>query len=61
MGLGEDEATGSAALLQAQRHGRELTIRQGRGSVLRARPAAAAGWSEVGGRVADDRERIVEL
>lgn len=61
LGMGEDEATGSAALLQAQRHGRELIIRQGRGSVLHARPAAQPGWSEVGGRVVDDRERIVEL
>jgi predicted PhzF superfamily epimerase YddE/YHI9 len=61
LGMGEDEATGSAAMLQAQRHGRELTIRQGRGSVIHARPAARAGWSEIGGRVADDRERIVEL
>jgi len=61
LGMGEDEATGSAALLQAQRHGRELTIRQGRGSVLHARPAARPGWSEVGGRVVDRRERRVGL
>lgn len=61
LGMGEDEATGSAALLQAQRHGRELVIRQGRGSVLHARPAAQAGWAEVGGRVVDDRERIIDL
>jgi predicted PhzF superfamily epimerase YddE/YHI9 len=61
MGLGEDEATGSAAMLQAQRHGRALTIRQGRGSVLHVRPAQAAGWSEVGGRVVWDPDRIIEL
>ncbi len=61
MGLREDEATGSAAMLQARRHGRELTIRQGRGSVIRVRPAAREGWSEVGGRVAGEPERIVEL
>ncbi len=61
LGMGEDEATGSAALLQAQRHGRELTIRQGRGSVLHARPAPQPGWSEVGGRVVDEQERVVEL
>ncbi|MBR7837495.1 PhzF family phenazine biosynthesis protein [Actinospica durhamensis] len=61
MGMGEDEATGSAAMLQARAHGRELTIRQGRGSVIRVRPAAREGWSEVGGRVVGEPERIVEL
>lgn len=61
LGMGEDEATGSAAMLQAQHHGRELTIRQGRGSVIQARPAARAGWSEIGGRVAYDPDRSVEL
>lgn len=61
MGIPEDEATGSAAMLQAQRHGRPLTIRQGRGSVIAARPAAEPGWSEVGGRVVAEPARIVEL
>lgn len=61
MGIAEDEATGSAAMLQAQRHGRDLTIRQGRGSLLHARPAAAPGWSEVGGRVVAEPARVVEL
>jgi predicted PhzF superfamily epimerase YddE/YHI9 len=61
MGIPEDEATGSAALLQAQRQGRELTIRQGRGSVIHARPAREPGWSEVGGRVAAEPARVVEL
>lgn len=61
MGIPEDEATGSAAMLQAQRLGREVTIRQGRGSLLFARPALAAGWSEVGGRVVAEPSRVVEL
>ena len=61
MGIPEDEATGSAALLQAQRHGRALTIRQGRGSIIEARPAREPGWSEVGGRVAAEPPRVVEF
>lgn len=61
MGIPEDEATGAAAIRQAQRQGRELTIRQGRGSVLYARPAARAGWSEVGGRVVTEPARTIEL
>ena len=61
LGVPEDEATGAAALRQAQRLGRELTIRQGRGSVLHARPASRPGWSEVGGRVVAEPERVVEL
>lgn len=61
MGVAEDEATGSAALRQAQLQGREVTIRQGRGSVLRARPAREAGWAEVGGRVVAEPTRIIEL
>ena len=61
LGIPEDEATGSAALRQAQRLGRELTIHQGRGSVLHARPAREAGWSEVGGRVVVEPTRVIEL
>jgi predicted PhzF superfamily epimerase YddE/YHI9 len=61
LGIPEDEATGSAALLQAQARSRGLTIRQGRGSVLRTRPAREAGWSEVGGRVVAEPTRIVEI
>ncbi|MBR7831365.1 PhzF family phenazine biosynthesis protein [Actinospica sp. MGRD01-02] len=61
MGIPEDEATGAAAIHQAQRLSRPVTIRQGRGSVIHARPAAAAGWSEVGGRVVAEPARLVEL
>lgn len=61
IGIPEDEATGAAAIRQAQLRGRELTIRQGRGSVLYARPAQRAGWSEVGGRVVAEPARVIEL
>ena len=49
-GIAEDEATGSAALRLAAAVGRPIEIRQGRGSVLYARPLAP-GLAEVGGRV----------
>jgi predicted PhzF superfamily epimerase YddE/YHI9 len=55
-GVGEDEATGSAAIMLAAAIGRELLIRQGEGSLLRARPLGG-GWAEVGGRVALDEVR----
>ena len=49
-GIGEDEATGAAAVMMGGRLGRALEIRQGIGSVLVVRPAPG-GWVEVGGRV----------
>jgi predicted PhzF superfamily epimerase YddE/YHI9 len=52
-GIAEDEATGAAAMLLVARLGREIEIRQGRGSVIYARPADD-GLVEVGGRVALD-------
>ena len=55
-GVPEDEATGSAALLLGSRLGRPLEIRQGKGSVIHARPGAD-GTIEVGGRVADRGEQ----
>lgn len=58
LGIVEDEATGSAALVLASRLGRAVTIRQGRGSVIQARPAAE-GAADVGGRVA--REPSITL
>jgi len=58
-GIAEDEATGSGALRLAALLGRPLTIAQGRGSLVYARPAAAAGFAEIGGRVAGDGERRV--
>lgn len=50
-GIAEDEATGSAALRLAAALDRPLTIRQGAGSELRARPGPD-GTTEVGGLVA---------
>jgi predicted PhzF superfamily epimerase YddE/YHI9 len=56
-GVGEDEATGSAAIMLAAATGRQrLTIRQGRGSLLYA-AALGDGWAEVGGRVTLDEIR----
>ena len=55
-GVGEDEATGSAALMLAAELNRELTIHQGEGSLLRARPLGD-GRAEVGGHVVLDELR----
>jgi predicted PhzF superfamily epimerase YddE/YHI9 len=55
-GIPEDEATGSAAMRLVAQLGRELEIRQGRGSVLYARPLDG-GLAEVGGRVVLDEVR----
>jgi predicted PhzF superfamily epimerase YddE/YHI9 len=55
-GVGEDEATGSAAIMLAAALERPLTIRQGRGSLLDARPLGE-GRAEVGGRVVLDEVR----
>jgi predicted PhzF superfamily epimerase YddE/YHI9 len=59
-GIPEDEATGSAALGLAVQLGRELTIHQGRGSVLLAR-GLGGGRGEVGGRVVLEAERDYPL
>ncbi len=59
-GIPEDEATGSAALGLAVRLNRAVTIHQGRGSVLTARPLGD-GRGEVGGAVALDEERDYPL
>jgi predicted PhzF superfamily epimerase YddE/YHI9 len=49
-GIPEDEATGSAALALAAELGRAVTVRQGGGSVIIARPLDD-GLVEIGGRV----------
>jgi predicted PhzF superfamily epimerase YddE/YHI9 len=59
-GVGEYEATGSAAIMLAASLGRPLTISQGRGSLLHAAPLGE-GWAEVGGRVALDEVRELAL
>ncbi len=50
MGIAEDEATGAAALGMGALLGRPLTLRQGTGSRIEARPGPD-GTVEVGGRV----------
>ena len=55
-GVGEDEATGSAAIMLAAALGRPLTIHQGEGSRLYAVPLGE-GRAEVGGRVVLDEVR----
>lgn len=52
-GIAEDEATGSAALRLCAELDREIEFRQGRGSVIRARPLGG-GRVEIGGRVVED-------
>jgi predicted PhzF superfamily epimerase YddE/YHI9 len=52
----EDEATGSAALALCVSLDRSIDVRQGRGSVIRARPLGD-GRAEIGGRVVLDERR----
>jgi predicted PhzF superfamily epimerase YddE/YHI9 len=59
-GIDEDEATGSAALRLTAKLGREIEIRQGKGSVLYARPISD-DRAEVGGRVVLDEVRAYSL
>jgi predicted PhzF superfamily epimerase YddE/YHI9 len=49
VGVDEDEATGAAAVRLVTQLGRPIEIRQGRGSVIAARPGPG-GTAEVGGR-----------
>lgn len=59
-GVPEDEATGSAALALSVLLDRPITVHQGHGSVLVARPLGE-GRGEVGGRVALDETRVYRL
>lgn len=59
-GVGEDEATGSAAIMLAAQLERPLTIHQGEGSRLSAAPLGE-GRAEVGGRVVLDEVRGYEV
>lgn len=52
VGVAEDEATGSAALPLSAELGRAIEVRQGRGSVIHARPIGD-GMVEIGGRVVE--------
>ena len=53
VGVAEDEATGSAALPLCASLDRPIEVRQGRGSVIWARPLAD-GMVEIGGRVVEE-------
>ena len=57
LGVVEDEATGSAALRLGAQLGHPIEIRQGKGSLIYARPADPEGFIEIGGRVALDEVR----
>jgi predicted PhzF superfamily epimerase YddE/YHI9 len=59
-GIAEDEATGSAALALSAQLGREITVNQGRGSLMVARPLEGSR-AEVGGAVALDEVREFAL
>jgi predicted PhzF superfamily epimerase YddE/YHI9 len=53
LGVAEDEATGSAAVRMTDYLSRDLTITQGKGSVIRT-TWSPEGWVQVAGRVVDD-------
>ena len=53
LGVAEDEATGSAAVRMTDYLSRDLTITQGRGSVIQT-TWSPEGWVRVAGRVVDD-------
>lgn len=58
LGVAEDPATGSAAIALCAALGRALTIEQGPGCLIYARPLDD-GSVELGGRVADDGRRAL--
>jgi predicted PhzF superfamily epimerase YddE/YHI9 len=53
LGVTEDEATGSAAIRMTEYLSRDLTITQGKGSVIQT-TWSPHGWVRVAGRVVDD-------
>jgi predicted PhzF superfamily epimerase YddE/YHI9 len=59
-GIFEDEATGAAAVRLGARLGRPIEIRQGRGSIIHARPLGD-GLIEISGRVVADEVRDYEV
>ncbi|UGU31962.1 PhzF family phenazine biosynthesis protein [Mycolicibacterium smegmatis] len=60
LGIREDEATGAAAVRITDYLSRDLTIVQGKGSVIRTR-WSPEGWVQVAGRVVNDGTRQLEL
>lgn len=59
LGIPEDEATGAAAVRITDRLGRDLTIVQGKGSVIHTR-WSVDGWVRVAGRVVADGSRQID-
>jgi predicted PhzF superfamily epimerase YddE/YHI9 len=59
LGVPEDEATGAAAVRITDYLSRDLTIVQGKGSVI-ATQWSADGWVRVAGRVVDDGARQID-
>jgi predicted PhzF superfamily epimerase YddE/YHI9 len=53
LGVPEDEATGSAAIRMTDYLSRDLSITQGKGSILET-AWSAEGWVRVAGRVVND-------
>lgn len=58
LGIVEDEATGTAAVRITEQLSRDLTIVQGKGSVIETR-WNPEGWVQIVGRVADDGMRTL--
>ena len=58
LGVTEDEATGSAAVRMTDYLSRDLTITQGKGSVIQT-TWSPEGWVQVAGRVVDDGVRHI--
>jgi predicted PhzF superfamily epimerase YddE/YHI9 len=59
LGIPEDEATGAAAVRITDYLSRDLTIVQGKGSVI-ATQWSADGWVRVAGRVVNDGTRQID-
>lgn len=59
LGIREDEATGAAAVRITEYLSRDLTIVQGRGSVIHT-VWSAEGWVQVAGRVVEDGRRQID-
>jgi predicted PhzF superfamily epimerase YddE/YHI9 len=59
-GVPEDPATGSAALRLVDQLQRPISILQGQGCIIQARPGTIGGTAEVGGFVVEDAMRVVQ-
>ncbi len=59
LGIAEDEATGAAAVRITDYLSRDLTIVQGKGSVIQTQ-WSADGWVRVAGRVVNDGTKQID-